>query len=351
MENGRITAGQLTAAAWAAVLAPTVAVLPGLTARLAGSAGWLAPLVALPAALGLIRLLGYLTAGRGFARAIADVLGRPVGSVLTFIYIMWALILAAARLRLSGNRLLFTAQREGGLWLFLVVLAAMAAWLALGKASAFVRSAIVFGRVLALALAVILSLTLLQMRPENLFPVWTQDILPVLKAAVPTLGILCYGVYGAFLWDGQQIVGAEWRAAGGCVVLSLLPLAVLGNLGAALTAALEDPFLTLSRQVGVQGAFQRVESLVSALWLLGDLALVGLLLWACRRMAEVVLPRCRGTWVTLAGAGIVLLTAGVLFRDALPAQRFEYILAPVGNLVLGAVAPAALCLLQRWKKR
>lgn len=351
MEKGRITAAQLTAAAWAAVLAPAAGILPSLTARLAGQGGWLASLIALPAALVLVKVLGRLTAGRGLAGAIMEVLGRSAGRVLTFIYIMWALALAAARLRLSGQRLLFTAQRETGLWLFLIVLAAMALWLAWGKADAFVRAAAVFGRVLTLALGVVLGLSVFQMRPENLFPLWTQDVLPVIETALPTLGVLCYGAYAAFLWDGTgRDVGVKRRTAGGCGVLSLLVLAILGNMGAELTAALEDPFLTMSRQVGVQGAFQRVESLVSALWLLGDLALVGLLLWACRRMVEAIMPRWKGEWAALAGAAVSLLGAGVVFRDALLAQWFEYTLAPLGNLVLGAVTPAALYLLGKRKK-
>ena len=57
MENGRITAGQLSAAAWAAVLAPAVGVLPGVTARQSGIGAWLAPVVAFPVVLLLGRAL------------------------------------------------------------------------------------------------------------------------------------------------------------------------------------------------------------------------------------------------------------------------------------------------------
>ena len=349
MRNGHITAGGLTAAAWAAVLAPTVGMLPGGTARIAGEGAWLAPLVALPAALLLGCVLTRLSR-QGLAQAFLRLLGGVAGRILTIIYIMWALILACARLRLSGQRLLFTAQREVGLWFFLSVLVAVVAWLAWGEADAFVRSAAIFSRILTLALEAILGLTAFQVRAENLWPLWVGDVLPVLKAAVPALGVLCYGIYAAFLWEGDGD-GGGWkrRTVGGCGVLSLLVLSVLGNMGAELTAALEAPFITLSKHVGVKGAFQRVESLISALWLLGDLALIGLLLWACRRMAAVVAPEWQGTRVVLAATAVVLLGTGLVFRDAVLAQRFEYVLAPLGNLVLGAAVPGLLFLLDRKK--
>lgn len=346
MENRTRVAGGTTAAAWAAVLASAVGVLPGLCARMAGEGGWLAPLVALPAVLLLGRLLGALSR-EGLAATFVRLLGAAAGKVLTIIYIMWALLLGCARLRLAGRRLLFTAQREAGLWFFLPVLAVMAAWLAWGKPGAFVRAAAVFSRILTLALGAVLVLTVFQVRRENLWPIWAGDILPVLRSAVPTLGVLCVGVYAAFLWEGAPEQGWKRKTVGGCAVLAVLQLSVLGTVGAELSAALEAPFITLSKHVGVEGAFQRVESLVSALWVLGDLTLLGLLLWACRCMVQTVCPDRDGRTVALAGAGLILAGAGLLFRDAALAQRFEYSVAPMGNLVLGAAVPTVLFLLEK----
>ena len=326
-------------AVWCAVLSPAVWILPALAARRGEQGGWLAPLIALPVVLLLLPAWRALGQRKG------------AGWVPTIIYIMWALALASARLRLSVQRLRFTAQREMSSWVFLPVLAAAAAWLAWGKEDAFVRAAAVFGRMLTLALLVLLMLTLFQTEPENLFPLWVGDVLPVLKAAAPTLGVLCYGVYGAFLWEEGGSGGEKRRVVGGCVLLALLVLSVLGNLSTPLTAALENPFLALSRRVGVEGAFQRVESLVSALWLLGDLALLGMLLWACRKLVGRIMPCWNGKWVALGGAVIVLFGAGLAFRDAILAQWFEYTLAPLGNLILGGVAPCVGYLLERRKAK
>ena len=350
MENGRIAARRLRAAAWAAVLAPAVGILPGITVRQAGMGAWLAPLAAFPAVLVLGCVLTKLNR-RGLAETFVRLLGKKVGGILTIIYIMWTIALGSARLRLGGRRLLFTAQRATGLWFVPVVLVLLAVWLACGKANAFVRAAAVFSRILTLALLAVLGLTVFRIRGGNLFPLWGWDVLPALKSAVPVLGVLGYGVYAAFLWEGGAAENCGGgQIAGGCGVLLLLQGAVLGNLGAELTAVLEDPFLTLSKQIGVEGAFQRVESLVAALWLLADLALLALLLLACRRMVGVLLPQYKGWGVAAAVALAFSAVALLVFRDPLLAQRFEYGPALWGNVILGVGVPLVLAGVAAGKK-
>lgn len=351
MEREKAASGRLHAAVWAAVLAPGVSVLPGLCAGQAGICGWLAPLAALPGAALVARILTRLSRG-GLTRRFLDLLGGVWGRALAIIYIMWALLLGSARLRMGGQRMVFAGRQETGLWVFLVVLAATAGWLAVGKTGAFVRAATVFSGILTTALVGVLVLTAVQIQKENLFPLWVQDVPGMLRGGVFALGVLCYGVYGGFL-DGCEQEGGirRGKVAGGCVLLAALLVSVLGNMGAELSQSLADPFLTLSKYVGVEGAFQRVESLVAALWMFGDLALLGLLLSACRCVMGAVASEWNGKWVVLAGTAALLLGSGVLFRDAVLARRFEYEVAPLGNLVLGVAVPALLLLLDRKKNR
>lgn len=53
MPDDRISLRQLLALLFAALLAPAIGVLPSQTAALAGEAGWLSALAALPVLLGL----------------------------------------------------------------------------------------------------------------------------------------------------------------------------------------------------------------------------------------------------------------------------------------------------------
>ena len=353
-----ISAGQLASMVWVAVLGAAVGVLPGIAARSGGMAGWLAPLLAAPALLAASWLLWRVTerGGQGLAAVFCRLLGGAAGRLLTIIYIMWGLLVGAARLRLSGQRLVVTGQRDGGLWFFLPVIAFMVGWMAWGKLAAFARTAVLFRRGLLLTLGGVVALTAFQIRKENLLPLWLGDLAAACRAAVPALGVLCVGVYGAFALDGVKGVkgdGGRWTAytLGFCSLLALFLLAVLGNLGGPLTAELEDPFITLSKNVGVEGAFQRVESLVSALWLLADLTLLALLVWACRRALDDIWPAAGGVRSVMAAVALLLLGAGAVFPDAAAAQRFEQVVAPAGNLVLGLAVPAVLFLVLKVRRK
>lgn len=73
----------------------------------------------------------------------------------------------------------------------------------------------------------------------------------------------------------RDIGGAIRRTALGCLVLTLAQGVILGSLGPVLAGRLDSPFLALAKSVGVEGAFQRVESVVAALWVTADVTMGG----------------------------------------------------------------------------
>ena len=134
---------------------------------------------------------------------------------------------------------------------------------------------------------------------------------------------------------------AGWMAAGGlpafaraCEVFLLAAgavLLVLGQLGSALAAQVDRPFLQMVSGLGFEGAFQRLEELVSALWVLGDVALLGLLLLCLGRLLAWLLDRP-------VGKGKSWLLTGAAFLLGLPAALGDHPLAgtwvPFGNLAV-----------------
>ncbi len=88
--------------------------------------------------------------------------------------------------------------------------------------------------------------------------------------------------------------------------------------------------------LGLEGAFQRLEEVASALWLLGDAALLGLLLLTARRLLAFLLGARETAGQMYALAGLAILGSvptgfwnGVLAGDALP---FCNLLAAAGGL-------------------
>lgn len=353
---------QLMVLLFAALLSPAIRVLPARTAEIAGRAGWLSALVALPVILGLCwvlwRLIRPQEAGTGLGGALERAWGGALGRILLMAYLLWGLVLLAVSGRLYAQRLLSTGYRNTPLALFLVILFAVVLWMAWGKLSAFARAGEVFFLILCVALGAVLLFAAPHVEAENILPVWTEDVAPALFSALPVLNTVAYGIYGVFLTgsitrresDKGRI--CRWTAAF-CVLLTLLQLINLGNFGPGLVSRMEVPFFMMAKGIGLRGAFQRVESVVVALWVLSDLMFVGLLVFSLcevsKRLFRLERGRAAAPFIVLLGLG-----GALLFPDAFHLEWFADTVVPVGNLTLAYGVPVltlAVAYVRRQTKR
>ena len=119
--------------------------------------------------------------------------------MLLIIYIVWAELLLAIRLRACAQRLLALGYRDGSLIFFLAALALMALWMGTGRLAPFARAAQLFLVVLLGTAAVVLVLSLGQVKAEHLLPLWSGDVPGILRSALPAFGVVGRGGWAAFL--------------------------------------------------------------------------------------------------------------------------------------------------------
>lgn len=344
MERDKLSFSQGMALFWGALAGPAAQLLPGEAAR-AGGLGALAVL----GSGGLLLLSGWcmgrLILQQGdLAQGLMAGLGPVFGKGALTIYIVWGQLLLTLRLRLAAQRLLSGGPRDGAVWFYLVVLAGMALWMARGSLGAFGRTAQVMLGVLCLVGGVVLLLALFRLRGENLLAHWQPGIRDGLRLLGPGVGVLSCGLFIPFLLRGEEVKGRgvawlKWTA-GGCLGLTAAQFIIVGNFGSALTGRLESPFFQLAKSVGVEGAFQRAESVVAAVWSFGDLLLLAGILLAQERLVR----RLRPAIPAKSAAAAAVLLACVL-GVALPAQQIsptglEQAVLPVGGLFLGLLLPA-----------
>ena len=348
MGDDKISRTQLMALLWAGVMAPAAELLPGLLLPGSGRGAWLAVLLAAPLVLAAGWVLGSLAGREGLAENITGLLGRWLGGGVLLLYIVWGLLLLSLRLRLCAQRLLASGERDGALWFFLLAAAAMLLWMGRGKLAAFARAGQLFLTALLITAGAVLGLSLFRARPERLLPLWWSEAGPALRAALSAAGVMGWGLFLPFLMGDVRDQGENknWHwlfwGLGGALLLAAAQGIIVGNLGTELAARLDNPFFALAKNVGVEGAFQRVEGVVAALWTFADLSMGGVLVFALRAMAARLLPERALPWVPW---GAVLLgTAGALalFPALGTAELWNRRLVPAGNLILGLLLPALL---------
>lgn len=288
----------------------SVAVLTGgmsAAAAAAGQADWRWLLAA--GALGV--LLGWLLLRR--------VGGRALHPVLRWLYAGWAVVLMAETLGRSAERLHQGAGAVGGAGWLMVLLALPLLWMGWGGGTAFFRAVEIFWLAALAATAAILLLGLPRvdwrwvLEPGGGWEESLAGAAGILSAGLFTLPQL----YNVKEERGGIRRGLVWLGALACVSAALSTLTA-GLLSPAVAAQVEGPFFVAA---GLLGDSARLEGLVSALWLLPDLTLAGLLSrsWGERR------------WPAL-GAALALALALTGAAEGLP----------VWTPALGTAALAAL---------
>lgn len=310
----------------------------------AGAAAWLCPLLAGAVGIGVAALLSRRPVlGRGdLGEQIAKRWGRRAGRGLAALFFLWGLYVTTAHAARIGGRL-SDGLRASPVLLTAVVLV-LAGWLAAGGVPAFARACEIF--VLAVGFGFGLILLFGAFRLE-----WSQVLLwdwgelaQVPRGAASTIGVLAVGGYLLFLLgdirpEQRSRRRVLLRLGTLFVLLAGAMVLVLGRLGAPLAAEIDAPFFQMVSGLGFEGAFQRLEGLVSALWVLGDVVLVGLLLLCLGRLLAQVTGRRedrRLGWIA----------AGLAFLGSLNGAYWNKVLAgpvlPVGNLV--ALGVLVVCL-------
>lgn len=343
---------QRMALLWAGLMGPAAELLPGQAAR-SGGLGALAVFAAgaVMALSGL--LLGRLARREGDpALSLARSFGTWGGRLCLFLYIMWGEVLLTLRLRLAAQRLLGSGERDGAVWFFLAVLAAMAVWMARGHLGALGRAAQLMFTFLLFAAGAVLLLALFRVRRENLLPEEPWTAAEAVRAVLPGGEVLGYGLFAGFLIQekGEEQFKRSWLnwTVWGCLGLAAAQTVMIGCFGPALTQRLQSPFFQLAKSVGVEGAFQRVECVVSAVWTFSDLLLLAGLLWGIRRISAVIWPKAQHQAVVTMAVIPAAVTAAALFREGLAPGRAGVWLCG-GGLVFGLLIPLCAVLTEKGK--
>lgn len=360
MPIDKISMRQLMVLLFAALLSPAIGALPIQSAAIAGRAGWLSTVAALPVLLALCWLLFALfrrqPEGAGLAEVFQATLGTVAGKLLTTVYLLWGILLLGVNARRFALRFLSTSYRNTSLVLFVAVLLGFALWMGWGKLGALARAGEVFYLALSIALGVVIFFALFHVEAKHVFPIWIEDLPASAVSALPALSVLGYVIFGAFLAGGvnrrekNRRKAVQWAAAF-CAVLTALQFVCLGNFGPALLSRMDAPFFMMVKGIGVEGAFERVESVIVALWVLSDLALLGLILFACRTMAQSLFSLKEGRTAAIPVALLALVIALFLFPDAFTLSAFMDTVLEVTNLALGFLVPAVIFLIGKFRKQ
>lgn len=352
INKNKISSTEFLILFWGCLLSVLVERFLSMTTNFAGKGTLLVPLLAFPVLL-FVGIISKKLADHHPDASLFSPFGGFLGKIIAFFYLCWAILLLCLRLQLCANRFLSVGYQEGSLYFLLPAVGIFTFWMSGSSLSGFSRTSTLFFGSLVGMLALVVGLSLPEIQVTRLLPLWTEDILPTLWGVVPLLGIFGQGIFVVFFlkdvdWGEKNpwILWKTWSILG-CFSLTLLAISAIGTYGTHLIGEMEQPFFQLAKGIRVEGAFQRIESLVASLWTLADFILLGVLIRGSAECGKHCLKEQNTT--LLRGCLVLVSTIIALFCGKFQESWSE--LAIWGNLIFGIFLPCCSFFLLVVKKR
>jgi hypothetical protein len=158
---------------------------------------------------------------------------------------------------------------------FLIPMLAMVLMAARGGIEAFARFSEIVFLVFAVTLALLFMLFLPNVRIWNLLPVTPGDAAPAMLSALPVVSI--WGHVTLFFFLGERVSNLrELRAHTRkpmvylIVMTTLIMIMVVGSLGPSTVTRMPAPFFSAAKLISVLRSFERMETVLLALWIVSD---------------------------------------------------------------------------------
>lgn len=359
MEQKKLSGGQFGILTFVMMMAPIVHAVPTriIDAR---RASWLLPvLAALPLAVllfFLFRCLSRMPADSGLGDVYHLAFGNRWGKVCCGLTALWTLMIMVADLRFYAERYVSAVYPEAGKLVFYLAMAVLQLWIVRENLGCLLRAGKLLFWVVILTLAAVLLLAIGKIRLYNLWPVtdtsWREVGLGTWRLSTAVGMALPAGfLLGKVQWRPRKSCAVWWMAAL-TGVTTLIAVSILGVFGPELSQRLQVPFFTLAKEVSVSGAMERLESIISAMWMMTDTALMGVLTFS----AEQALRQTAGESKRPELVRMILILIMIAACCALPKSAFDMDIGyqMVGmplNTVVGYLLPGTALVVAKVRKR
>lgn len=340
------------------VSSPATRFLPKHAALAAAQAGWLSPLLSTIPFLLLIFIVDYLLKeykDQSMSDIISKVMGKQIGYLALVVYLLWAISLAALYTRYYAERLtssIYTTVSNNVLILLTLI---FIAYMLRSGFTVIARMSEVLLPFIG-AMLVMLSVFLLpRVRPDNVLPVYFNDIIPLIKGSLSSISILSYLFLLFFLSD--KLVNKKSLKFFGYVAayvnissIMLVVFICIGVLGYTVTQRAPMPVLITVKQVSLMDTIENIEAVIIAIWIFADFTLISTMFVVMLNLIKSLFKLSDTRFlINIMAVLIYFLSQGISLTKFELEEFSNKLLLPL-NISLGYVFPLILFLASKLRK-
>lgn len=325
---------------------PAIRLIPAFGASEAKQAAWLAPLVSCIALALLVILLQRMVKNKSgsFMEIIYDVAGTVMGKILIMLYLIWVTILLAMYVRYYAERIVSTIFPDTSISVFIIAMLVFVAYVLHDGIVSIARMNEIIFPVIVVIFFILGLFILPKVEVDNLLPVSSLDILPVLKASTGLTAIWVYLLFLFFIGDKikhkEKTKKAGIQAAVFLLIANFVLLAMtIGTLGYSVAERLPLPFMITVKQISVFEILQKIESVVVTLWIASDFIIITVFAYIALQMMKSLFKLSETKPLINIYLVLIYFLTLYLAKSIFELEDFSRIVAIPVNILLGFIMP------------
>lgn len=275
LEKGKINAGEFEIIVIIFTLGSSILIGPSLLAAYAKQDAWIASFLSLFIGLFFIFLYNQLSSNypkMTFVEITEKILGKWVGSAVSFLFLFYFLIISAGLLREIGDFLTTQIIVETPIQMIMIafiIISMIGVKLGIEVIS---RTAIIFFPWMILMLILLFLFLIPEVEISNIQPIFGEGFQAITNATYRSLGLpylelFIFLMITPFVTDKHKSKKAFYKGTiiGG-VIMSILIIFTIVVLGADFTTRHAYPSYILGKQISLGTVIERLEVIVAIIW-------------------------------------------------------------------------------------
>lgn len=277
LEKGKISALQMAYMLYATIIGTSVLAMPGIMARYAQNDLWLSPIWA--SLIGIITVYTAFQLHKYYPKLTImeygeSILGRILGKLLGFSYLIFYILMNGHGVRIYSDFIVGSFLPQTPIIVVASSMLALCAFAVLSGVETIGRASQLFVPFYVIAVFIVVLLMLPDLKPIHLLPMFSHGALPSIKGSVMPQGwfaeVFVISFLLPYLADASK--GRKW---GLIAVIAVMLTMVITNLAILFlfgpdTPNYTYPLLTASAYISYADFFENVESVIMAIWVMGN---------------------------------------------------------------------------------
>lgn len=341
-----------------ALYTPTMRYITSTTAAMAHQASWLSGVSAMIIYIPLLLMI-YCVAKKFEGRSLYDILltvfGKVIGVFLSFLLLLWLMILFGLYLKYLGENLVTTEFIGTDINLMILIAVLLVGVVLRWGLPVLSRMNKIIFVLIIIQFVIILFFLFLHFKPDYITPLSALDIGPVLMSSIYPLTLWVY-ITPVFIFNDQinydkKNKGKLLFTAGYLTVKNMLMmLALLGMLSYPLVSKFKLPFFSAVENISVFNSSAGLDSLFLSIWMLAEFVTISFFAYCISRLIKNMFRLKRDVPALTAILGFGLFFAAYFNSNLFQIIAFSNYIAPVLNLSVGLFIPVALFVTAKIRK-